>query len=82
MIGYGEYLKKGPRGGRIMSCTIPTCTSCKYFKTKGVYPEPEFVCYCDAFPNGIPDEWFWKGNPEEVDECNNGIKFEKITNYD
>ena len=31
---------------------------------------------CHAFPEGIPSEWFWKGNPKEVKECSNGIGFE------
>lgn len=41
---------------------------------------------CDAFPNGIPKEHFWKDPdgfafrqqmPEEYVICNNGIGFEK-----
>lgn len=32
-------------------------------------------CCCDAFPDGLPKGFIYK-NPEELKECNNGIKFE------
>lgn len=57
-----------------MPCIIPICTSCKHFITNdnGVFK-------CDAFPNGIPDDYFWcVKNIEEILECNNGIKFEDV----
>jgi len=33
-------------------------------------------CACDAFPEGIPN-WIYRTNPQKLDECNNGIKFEE-----
>ena len=33
-------------------------------------------CCCDAFPEGTPEEILY-GNPSQLKECNNGIKFEK-----
>lgn len=51
---------------------ISDCTDCKNMgdRKEGV------GIVCRAFPEGIPSEWFWKGNPKEVKECNNGIGFE------
>ena len=33
-------------------------------------------CACDAFPMGIPDEYYFEIDVTKLDECNNGIKFE------
>ena len=30
---------------------------------------------CDAFPNGIPQEFIFDLDPRELPECNNGIGF-------
>ncbi|MST50919.1 glutamyl-tRNA amidotransferase [Hornefia butyriciproducens] len=48
------------------------CAECKNF----INDERRDTCKCKAFPEGIPPEWFLKGNPKEVRECNNGIGFE------
>ena len=32
---------------------------------------------CKAFPNGIPYEYLWKIDVTELEECNNGYKFEE-----
>lgn len=32
---------------------------------------------CKAFPDGIPYEYLWKKDVTELEECNNGYKFEE-----
>lgn len=32
---------------------------------------------CKAFPDGIPSDYIFKKDVEQLDECNNGIKFER-----
>ena len=39
-------------------------------------------CCCEAYPDGIPREWYLSGNPKEVKECNNGIGFKPECNED
>ena len=51
---------------------ISDCTDCKNL---GNYEEGKGMP-CQAFPEGIPSEWFLKWNPKEVKECSNGIGFE------
>lgn len=48
------------------------CADCKNF----ICDERRDTCRCKAFPERIPSDWFLKGNPKEVNECNNGIGFE------
>ena len=48
------------------------CAECKNL----IDDERRDKCMCKAFPEGIPSEWFLKGNPKEVKECSNGIGFE------
>lgn len=57
-----------------MSCVIPACTSCKHFKSNN-----DNTYKCDAFPEGIPKEYFWGiVDVEKELECNNSVKFEEI----
>ena len=39
-------------------------------------------CCCEAYPDGIPREWYLSGNPKKVKECNNGIGFKPECNED
>ena len=51
---------------------IPDCTSCKNFSGR----ENNYLC-CNAFPNGIPNDFFWGNvNVRTLKECNNNYKFE------
>ena len=34
---------------------------------------------CNAFPDGIPYKYLWEKNVTELEECNNGYKFEEGT---
>jgi hypothetical protein len=54
------------------------CAECKNHNVDRI----NFSCTCKAFPEGIPPEWFLKGNPKEVKECNNGIGFEPDDDMD
>lgn len=56
-----------------MSVIIPYCTECAHFLTENCLKEKP---RCRAFPEGIPEKWFWYGNPRNATECNNGISFE------
>lgn len=55
---------------------ISDCTDCNNFITDASVDTRNI---CKAFPKGIPDKWFWEGEPKQVKECNNGIGFEKET---
>ena len=58
-----------------MSVIIPDCTSCENLKAQ---KENGQFC-CAAFPNGIPEEYFWGNIPvRKIPECANDIKFEEI----
>ncbi len=55
-----------------MPMIIPDCTSCKNFLGR----ENNDLC-CNAFPNGIPNDFFWGNvNVRTLKECNNNYKFE------
>lgn len=57
-----------------MPVIIPDCTSCKNINNKN---QDGKYC-CAAFPNGIPDDYFWaKINVRQLKECSNNVKFEK-----
>ncbi len=51
---------------------LPKCGECKNYIVDRGRP-----ARCKAYPDGIPKEWFLNGDPEEGDECNNGIGFEQ-----
>lgn len=54
------------------------CIECKHF-----YDDRNpYRCCCEAYPDGIPREWYLSGNPKEVKECNNGIGFKPECNED
>lgn len=60
-----------------MPTIIPECTSCKNFFSK----ESITLC-CNAFPNGIPSDFFWgKVNVRTLKECNNNYKFENSNEW-
>lgn len=50
---------------------LSKCAECKYL----VPYTPGEPLTCKAYPDGIPDDWFWKGVPESQEECNNGYGF-------
>lgn len=55
-----------------MICVDYPCDKC-------IHQRPNidgWKCACDAFPEGIPYEVI-TGRPDELKECNNGIKFEE-----
>ena len=54
---------------------LSDCAECKNFLYDKIHRTCEMKC--KAFPNGIPKEWFLKGSPKTVKECNNGIGFEE-----
>ena len=55
-----------------MPCIISSCPICINF----LRPK-EDSNICKAFPDGIPDDYFWgKVDVEELVECKNGFKFE------
>lgn len=55
-----------------MPVIIPKCSSCKNFKEKN---KNGHFC-CTAFPDGIPDEYFWGPiNVKEINTCNKNIGF-------
>lgn len=57
-----------------MSVIIPDCTSCKNFIDKKT-ANGSFCCL--AFPEGIPNEYFWcKIDVRTLSECANGKHFE------
>ncbi len=57
-----------------MSVIIPDCTSCKHLYSE----QKDGMFYCDAFPEGIPKEYFWgKVQVRELSECSNNVKFEE-----
>jgi hypothetical protein len=54
------------------------CIECKHF-----YDDRNpYRCCCEAYPNGIPREWYLEGRPREVKQCNNGIGFKPECNED
>ena len=58
------------------SIVIPDCPCCRYFF------ENEKDNKCSAFPDGIPDNYFWgKIYVRDLKECNNGYKYEEIKLY-
>ena len=54
-----------------MICVEYPCDRCKHQRDN----IDGWKCACDAFPDGIPTE-FYKKNISEIKECNDGIKFE------
>ena len=56
----------------IMPCILPLCPDCiNFLRSK------EDSNVCKAFPDGIPDNYFWYGiNAKKSVECKNGFKFE------
>lgn len=60
-----------------MSCVFSDCIDCKYFNS-----ENKKIETCEAFPNGIPKEWFWSKSESNRDvTCNNEIKFEPLSEH-
>lgn len=57
---------------------LSACAECKNYMIDGRAD----ICKCEAFPEGIPTEWFLKGNPQKVKECNNGFGFEPDDDMD
>ena len=55
-----------------MICVDYPCDRCKHQREN----IDGWQCACDAFPDGIPDEFF-RTDPRKLTECNNGIKFEE-----
>ncbi len=55
-----------------MSLSLPKCDFCKHFRE-----ETKEKAYCDAFPDGIPED---KNifDYDDDSECANGIKFEDV----
>lgn len=54
------------------------CMECEHF----CYDGKPHKCCCEAYPDGIPREWYLNGSPKEVKECNNGIGFKPECNED
>lgn len=54
------------------------CMECEHF----CYDGNPHKCCCEAYPDGIPREWYLNGSPKEVKECNNGIGFKPECNED
>lgn len=54
-----------------MICVDYDCDNCKHQRDN----IDGWDCACDAFPDGIPDEYLF-GNPSKLPTCKNGIKFE------
>lgn len=54
------------------------CMECEHF----CYDGKQHKCCCEAYPDGIPREWYLNGSPKEVKECNNGIGFKPECNED
>lgn len=55
------------------------CMECEHF----CYDDRDsHKCCCEAYPDGIPREWYLNGSPKEVKECNNGIGFKPECNED
>lgn len=58
------------------SCPVPDCPSCIHCKDRDNHNAP--LC-CDAFPKGIPfDYLFGPVQVKNLNECNNGYKYEEI----
>ena len=58
-----------------MICVGYDCDYCKnMFKDK----IDGWKTHCKAFPDGIPSNYFFKLNPSELKECNNGIGYEPV----
>ena len=56
-----------------MICVQHSCSECKHIR-----PNIDgWRCACDAFPNGIPDKYLFDIDVTALDECANGIKYEK-----
>ena len=57
---------------------LSDCIECEHF-----YDDKDpHKCCCEAYPDGIPREWYLNGSPKEVKECNNGIGFKPECNED
>lgn len=61
-----------------MSCVLSKCAECAHFLKK----KPEDPLACKAYPGGIPKDWFLRGNPELMKECNNGYSYEPYAKKD
>lgn len=57
-----------------MTVKIDWCSSCKHIRPN----KDGWVMNCDAFPDEIPDAYIF-GDPRQLKECNNGIKYEPKT---
>lgn len=60
-----------------MSVIFSDCMDCKnYIDTS------ENKSKCKAFPEGIPNEWFWnKGRSNRDEVCNGEYKFEPLNEH-
>ena len=58
--------------------TIPKCEMCIHKKGKN----KKLDVYCDAFPEGIPNEHCFKTDVEKLKECKDGIRFEKSPEWE
>ena len=55
-----------------MTVKLCVCGECKHLRSN----RDGWIMNCDAFPDEIPDKYVFELNPKEIEECNNGIKFE------
>jgi len=49
------------------------CDKCKHKRKK----IDGWLCACDAFPDGIPQEHYFYTDIEKLEECNGGISYEE-----
>jgi hypothetical protein len=76
-----EYRKSiYERGDMTVKATQALCFWCKHFDTISLQ---ERDASCAAFPNGIPEHiWYLKYDHREPHEGDNGIRFEKLYDFD
>lgn len=52
------------------------CDNCKYLREE--LKDGWEVC-CEAYPNGIPNDIYFKSNSWELKDCGHGYKYESIS---
>lgn len=57
-----------------MSCVISTCAGCKHIT---IDKNGEYGA-CAAFPEGIPDDYYWgRIDVLKIEKCNNNVGYEE-----